>query len=73
MDANYKIEDKEGMDSTKGFEVNIVRDALALLSVLCYKRSGADALPLIGEVCHKLGRSIGNQMRTNLDSGSSPE
>ena len=56
------------MDSTKGFEVNTVRDALALLSVLCYKRFGADALPLIGEVCHKLGRSIGNQMRTNLDS-----
>ena len=56
------------MDSIKEFEVNTARDALALLSVLFYKRFGDEALPLIGKVCRKLGRTIGNQMRTNLDS-----
>ncbi|PIP05451.1 MAG: hypothetical protein CO012_05485 [Syntrophobacterales bacterium CG_4_8_14_3_um_filter_49_14] len=56
------------MDSLKEVEVNTARDALALLSRMIYKKYGDEVLPLIGEVCRKLGRAIGNQMRKNLDS-----
>ncbi|OIP88144.1 MAG: hypothetical protein AUK24_08525 [Syntrophaceae bacterium CG2_30_49_12] len=56
------------MDSLKEVEVNTARDALALLSRMVYRKYGDEVLPLIGEVCRKLGRAIGNQMRKNLDS-----
>jgi hypothetical protein len=56
------------MDSLKEVEVNTARDALVLLSRMIYKKYGDEVLPLIGEVCRRLGRAIGNQMRTNLDS-----
>ncbi|MBI4621355.1 MAG: L-2-amino-thiazoline-4-carboxylic acid hydrolase [Desulfobacterales bacterium] len=56
------------MNSLKEIEVNTARDALALLSRMIYKKYGDEVLPLIGEVCRRLGRAIGNQMRTNLDS-----
>jgi predicted hydrocarbon binding protein len=56
------------MNSLKEVEVNTARDALALLSRMIYKKYGDEVLPLIGEVCRKLGRAIGNQMRKNLDS-----
>ncbi|MDI6776244.1 MAG: hypothetical protein QMD03_03230 [Syntrophales bacterium] len=52
----------------KEVEVNTARDALALLSRMVYKKYGDEVLPLIGEVCCKLGRAIGNQMRKNLGS-----
>lgn len=55
-------------DSLSEFKVNTARDALALLSLLFYEKYGDEALPLIGKVCRKLGRAIGNQMRKNLDS-----
>ena len=56
------------MDSLKEVEVNTARDALSLLSLMIYKKYGDEVLPLIGEVCRKLGRTIGNQMRKKLDS-----
>jgi len=56
------------MDSTAEFRVSTARDALALLSRMIYEKYGDEVLPLIGEVCRKLGRAIGNQMRKNLDS-----
>lgn len=51
------------MDSLKEVEVNTARDALALLSRMIYKKYGDEVLPVIAEVCHKLGVAIGNQMR----------
>lgn len=56
------------MNSFKEVEVNTARDALALLSRMIYKKYGDEVLPLIGEVCRRLGRSIGNQMRKKLNS-----
>ena len=56
------------MDLLKEVGVNSARDALALLSRMVYRKYGDEVLPLIGEVCSKLGGSIGNQMRRNLDS-----
>ena len=56
------------MNSLQEVEVNTARDALALLSRMIYEKYGDDVLPLIGEVCRKLGSAIGNQMREKLDS-----
>ena len=56
------------MNSLKDIEVNTARDALALLSRIIYRKYGDEVLPIIAEVCHKLGVAVGNQMRKNLDS-----
>jgi len=56
------------MDLLKEVKVNTARDALALLSRMVYTKYGEEVLPLIGEVCRKLGKTIGNQMRKDLSS-----
>ncbi len=53
---------------TQEFEVNTARDALALLSRLAYEKFGDEALPLIAEVCHKLGIASGKKMRETMSA-----
>lgn len=48
------------------FEVKTARDALALLTHKVYARYGREALDMIGDAWHKLGRSIGEKMKKNL-------
>jgi len=47
-------------------QVKSARDALALLARKMYEKFGAEALPLIEEVCEKLGQAIGKRMLENL-------
>jgi hypothetical protein len=42
------------------------RDALAVLSLKFYQEFGEPALPLIVDVCHKLGMALGRKMRKGL-------
>ena len=46
------------------------RDALALLARKVYERFGLETLPLIEDVCGKLGRSVGERMREDLPDGN---
>ena len=50
------------------FQVNTARDALALLSRLAYEKFGEEALPLISEVCYKLGVSVGKKMKEDMSA-----
>jgi hypothetical protein len=54
------------MSKNEEFKVNTARDALALLTHKMYARYGREALDIIGDVWHKLGQSIGKQMKKNL-------
>jgi len=51
-------------------KVRSARDALALLARKVYERFGPESLPLIQDVCGKLGRSVGERMRENLPDGN---
>lgn len=53
---------------TKEFEVNSARDALALLSRLTYEKFGKEVLPLISEVCCKLGVASGKKMKADMSA-----
>ncbi len=54
------------MKTEYGFEVRTARDALGLLSRKVYEKFGSGTLPLIENVCYKLGRSAGERMRKEL-------
>jgi len=58
------------MSNDREFKVNTARDALALLTHKVYARYGREALDIIGDVWHKLGRSIGEKMKKNLPDTS---
>ncbi|MCD6561574.1 MAG: hypothetical protein J7L16_07450 [Deltaproteobacteria bacterium] len=53
---------------SEGQEINVssARDALSLLSQKMYSKFGADALPEIEYVWHKLGLAVGEKMKKNL-------
>ncbi len=56
------------MNSVPDFQVNTARDALALLSQMAYQRFGDEALPLIADVCYRLGITAGERIRQNSES-----
>lgn len=53
-------------------EINVEkpRDALALLSQKIYARYGAEVLPIIEDVWHKLGLAVGAKMKEKLTDSS---
>ena len=53
---------------TQEFQVNTARDALALLSRSIYQKFGEEALPLINDVCHKLGVAVGEHMKEEMSA-----
>ena len=53
---------------TQEFQVNTARDALALLSRSIYQKFGEEALPLINDVCHKLGVAAGEHMKEEISA-----
>lgn len=58
------------MNESEKFKVNTARDALSLLSIKMYEKFGEKVLPDIEEVWHKLGSSIGENMRKGMsDNG----
>ena len=50
------------------FQVNTARDALALLSRSIYQKFGEEALPLVDEVCHKLGVAAGEHIKEEMST-----
>ena len=48
------------------FKVATTRDAFAVLCIQVYGRFGQEALPLIRDVCYKLGAAAGERMKKDL-------
>lgn len=58
------------MIENKYIKIVTARDALAVLSLRFYEKSGKAALPLIEDICYQLGRAIGSKMREGITDHS---